>query len=208
MKPLVIYFDIDFTVFTTHLFKKTRIDPQLAELFQVPLAQISQVERTYFQGLEKSTDFNYQEYSQFLAEQFLDKDNEVSSAEVEAFFENPQMYQDMLYPDVLPTLHDLRQRGCILGIYSEGFEDFQKKKIEYTGIRDFFDPAYVHIARRKKKPAVVSQLQVPSVLIDDKPEYLEGLPQGITPLLIQRETASESSTAHVIHSLEEIVRFL
>lgn len=205
---MLVYFDIDSTVFTTHLFKKTRVNPQLVELLGVSLEKLTEVDTRYFGSLEKGTDFNYHEYTAFLFDAFSTVGGVASAAELEALFENPAMYEGMIYPDVLPILHELKQLGHSLGVYSEGFDDFQRHKLVHTGIIDFFDQDRIHIARRKKTPEVITQLDVLSIVIDDKLEYLQGLPEGITPLLIQRELEGEDAPVQKIQSLEEIVRFL
>ena len=205
---MIVYFDIDSTVFTTHLFKKTRVNPRLVELLGVSFEKLAEVDKKYFGSLEKGTDFNYHEYASFLFEAFSTVGGVASTTELEALFENPSMYKDMIYPDVLPILRQLRELGNTLGIYSEGFDDFQRNKIVHTGIVSFFDEDRVHISRRKKTPEVIALLDANSIVVDDKLEYLVGLPEGMTPLMIQREPDATPAPVQKIQSLEEIVRFL
>lgn len=205
---MLVYFDIDSTVFTTHLFKKTRVNPQLVELLGVSLEKLTEVDTRYFGSLEKGTDFNYHEYTAFLFDAFSTVGGVASAAELEALFENPVMYEGMIYPDVLPVLQELKQLGHTLGVYSEGFEDFQRHKLVHTGILPFFDQDRIHISRRKKSPEVIAQLDVNSIVVDDKLEYLVELPKGMTPLMIQREPDATPVPVQKIQSLEEIVRFL
>jgi len=205
---MIVYFDIDSTVFTTHLFKKTRVDPQLSELLAVPVEVITETEKQYFTGLEKGTDFKYQEYASFLSQR-VDSTNHVSEMQIIDLFENPALYTDMLYPDVLPILSELKLRGIPMGVYSEGFEDFQKNKLVFTGIFEYFEPEYVHISRRKKTPEVLARLEIDAILVDDKLEYLTGLPESSIPLMINRDSEEKTMDGvKIIHSLEEIVHYV
>lgn len=207
---MLIYFDIDSTVFTTHLFKQTRITPHMAELLGVRVETLLEVEKDYFRNLEKSTDFKYQDYCSFMAEAFVTVGGVASTSKLIELFETPALYEGMVYPDVIPTLQMLTDRGDTLGIYSEGFSDFQGHKITDTGLLPFFSSTHIHIARRKSEEQVLSQLESGSLLIDDKIEYLQALPEGITGLLIVRDPEKKAvdSGFEVVSSLEEIARFL
>jgi len=201
---MIVYFDIDSTVFTTDLFKKTRIDPALSELLAVPVEVITKIEKQYFTGLTKGTDFKYQEYVAFLAEK-VTSSNQVTVAQLITLFENPALYTDMLYPDVVPIFSELKLRGIPMGVYSEGFED----KLVFTDILEYFEPEHIHISRRKKTPEVLSKLEFEAIIVDDKLEYLTGLPEVITPLMINRQTEETvTEGVKIIHSLEEIVAYL
>ncbi len=205
---MTIYFDIDSTLFTTNLFKKTKIDPQLEELLGVSLETLQESEKAYFTGLEKGTDFDFHNYCAFIAEKFNDVGGSASKEQLEKLFEDQALYEGMVYPDVFPTLQLLQDRGDSIGIFSEGHTDFQTNKITFTGVMTFADPTKVHIARRKLEPEVLSKLEAGAIVIDDKIEYLENLPETLTPVWINRTSEEKHSTIATIKSLEEITQFL
>lgn len=205
---MFVYFDIDSTLFTTALFKKTRLDEHLVEVLGVLPEQLQQLHDAYYQTIEKGTDFNYHEYARFMAKH-LDHSNLVDvERQVVELFETKSVYENMIYPEVISVLESLRERGIPMGIYSEGFTDFQTNKIRFTGIFDYFDPTLVHVARRKKQLEVIQKLQTPALIVDDKQEYLTDLPDGITPIWINRTSKEVHQTIHTVHSLEEVVKLL
>ncbi|MCA9369016.1 MAG: hypothetical protein H6773_04200 [Pseudomonadales bacterium] len=202
---MLVYFDIDSTVFTTHLFKKTRIDPQLEELLGVPLEEIQQTENEYFGNLEKSTDFQYQAFASFLATTYAHVGGTAPEHVIQGLFEKPELYRDMLFSDVMPLVRELSDRGIQMGVYSEGYTDFQTNKITFTGLSDYLEPSEIVIARRKQAPEVLAKLSQPSIVIDDKVEYLETLPIEVGGVWINRKTEENHPIFATIHSLEEVL---
>lgn len=200
---MVLYFDIDSTLFTTNMFKKSRVEPRLLELFGVSEAVFAQADAAYFATLKKGTDFNYHEYAAFLVGAFSEL--QVSTLKVAALFELEELYKGMVYPEVVSLLTELKTRGYKLGIYSEGFNDFQNYKLEFTGIKNFFSPAHIHISRRKSEPKVVASLEKESLVIDDKPEYLLTLPEEIISVWINRDSKEVHQTLTTIHTLSELL---
>ena len=56
---------------------------------------------------------------------------------------------------------------------------------------------------------MLSKLEFEAIIVDDKLEYLTGLPEVITPLMINRQTEETvTEGVKIIHSLEEIVAYL
>ena len=207
---MIVYFDIDSTLFTTALFMKTRINEQLVEVLGVSSEQLQQASDAYYQTIEKGTDFNYHDYAAFLADYFSDVGGRGNVAQIEGLFETQSLYEGMVYPEVASVLQTLRERGVVMGIYSEGFTDLQTNKLQYTGILEYFDSNHIHMSRRKKQIEVLQKLETPSLFIDDKLEYLQDLPDGIKPILIDRESTQTQTHEGVvsIQSLEEIFNFL
>ena len=199
---MTIYFDIDSTVFMTKMFTKTRIDPAVQEILGISVEQLAEINDRYYATLTKGTDFNFNEYARFISE---------DSATVEAItrlFTEKKLYKGMVYPDVEPILQLLKDRGDTIGIYSEGFQDYQMYKLQHTEILPFFDANHMHIARRKQTDEVVAKLEDGALIIDDKLEYLQTVPESCTPLWIQRNENEGVPTIATIRSLEEIERFL
>ena len=112
-KPLIL-FDIDETLINTDqlriLQRKT-----LADTLQKSDEDIANCFIEYYGDLEKTSDFDPDEFLAFASEKFgfpLEKLKD-------AFFQ-PTNFQMVLYPEVVETLANLRNKGYTLGIYSQG----------------------------------------------------------------------------------------
>jgi len=201
---MTIYFDIDSTLFTTGVFMQTKIFSAIEALLGVSNKELQQANPGYFDSLEKGTDFNFKEYSAFLAATFGKGERQVLEKEITSFFLDRKRYAGMVYPEVVETLQLLSQKGHTLGIFSEGFTNFQTNKISFADLLPFFDPNKIHISRRKMQLEVLSLLDKNAVIVDDKTEYLVGLDQTITPLWINRYSTEKHPTIKTIHSLAEM----
>lgn len=86
-----------------------------------------------------------------------------------ALFKETNRLRFELYPEVLDILINLLPFAT-LGIFSEGNEQFQKKKLKETGIDHFFNQDYVHIMPLKDEVKEISHKYTNSriILVDDK----------------------------------------
>jgi putative hydrolase of the HAD superfamily len=83
------------------------------------------------------------------------------------------------FPDLVEMLNTLKQQGCLLGIISNGREEFQTKAISGLGIQDYFDVMLISEIEGVRKPApeifqrAMTRLGVlaqDSVFVGDNPE--------------------------------------
>ncbi len=198
---MVLYFDIDSTLFDTPRFAHQLLRPQLLDCLQVAEEELRQREQTYKDTLTKTTDFLFPDYCRALASGSIEKEQQLLE-----LYSNRELYQQCLYPEVIEVLTQLQQQKRVLGIYSEGFTEFQLKKLDCTDITVFFSPSHMHIARRKLDAAVVSQLKPGSIVIDDNLEYIEGLQNTpVHPVWINRVDDEVHSWARTIHTLTEVL---
>jgi hypothetical protein len=108
-------------------------------------------------------------------------------------FHQPVNFQQALYPEVRDVLTKLKQAGYPLGLYSQGFRDFQEHKILANNLMEFFSPAHRYIKREKMDPTLIESLPENTIIIDDKAEviaFLEPFP-NIIPLHMVREAKNQ-----------------
>lgn len=65
-----------------------------------------------------------------------------------AFFKKSNFLEHKIYDEVISVLEEL-EKIAILGIFSEGNIDFQKKKLKETGIEKYFEEIHTHIVLDK-----------------------------------------------------------
>jgi putative hydrolase of the HAD superfamily len=80
---------------------------------------------------------------------------------VKAIVKNFNEYAGVLepFPDAVPTLHTLKERGCKLGIITDGDVERQKRKIEKLQLVPFFD-IIVYAKELESKPSPAPFLAV------------------------------------------------
>lgn len=215
---MIILFDIDKTlVSTNHI---SLFEPVLIEHLHLSPAQIKETRDRYYETLEKPTDFSPQEYFFHLAGRALEgvegSPKHVQEAEqLLAQYLTTEYFGSSLYPDVVRSLERLSAEYS-LGIYSEGHQFFQQKKLELTGINHFFDQKYTYISRRKERPEYIDQLPSGAKVVDDKLSAVMALSarRDLEPILIRRADtpdldvgAPEASSDHwfqTIKSFDEL----
>jgi phosphoglycolate phosphatase-like HAD superfamily hydrolase len=202
MKP-VILFDLDLTLFDTRLWLREYVFSLLEEALDVSPEVIDETTRAYTSRLEKSTDFNPDDYAAFLAAE-LDGEAEVLAKIVS----QPQPFKHSLYPEVKPVLDQLTSHYT-LGLLSEGLESFQRLKFENSGLAQWFDPEYVFIFPRKLENDVLQKLPA-SVIIDDKLEVLEAVAVDpkFKPVWLNRHDSTRDQDIPTIHSLIALPKLL
>ncbi len=202
MKP-VILFDLDLTLFDTRLWLREYVFPLLEEALDVGPEVIDETTRAYTSQLEKSTDFNPDDYIAFLVTEL-----EGEAETLHHIIYNPHHFAHAVYSDVKPVLDQLRQHYS-LGLLSEGLESFQKLKFEQSGLANWFDPQYVVISRRKLEPEVLDQLPE-AIVVDDKVEVLELLSENekFRPIWLNRRDSNQHQDIPTIYSLIALPKVL
>lgn len=205
MKNLIL-FDIDDTMINTILYRKIQ-DETLAKYLQISDDEVKQDRSDYYFGLEKGSDFSIDEYLSLLAKKYGH-----TLEELKSIFFNEKNIELCLYEDVIPVLEKLKKSGFTLGIFSEGYEYFQKFKLEKNNLINFFDKKYTFILRRKMDQEVLSNLPEGTTIIDDKPVNLEQLKQfdNLNPIQIIRENKKHEPVICKKHisNLEELIDLL
>ena len=166
-KPIL--FDFDDTLFSKTEFKK-KFNQGLAESCGETPERISDLMSDYIKELRNSDDFRLNEFTQYLGEK---------TGKKECFdrfkIDNPEMYSSSLFDETIVTLDELKKTYDNLGIFTQGFDDFQNTKINGSGIRKFFDEKYIYIGRNKLDPEFLEKIPDGSTIIDDKKSVVEAL---------------------------------
>jgi phosphoglycolate phosphatase-like HAD superfamily hydrolase len=165
----IILFDWDDTLFSKVEYKKNLRD-NLARICEVSKEEIFRVEDEYFESLERSDNFQIEKFVDVFRKKFNKK------IKLEDFSSDKlNIYSVALFPEVIAVLNELKKNGFKLGIYSQGFTNFQKIKIESSGIKDYFDENFIFISRDKTDPEFIATLLDGAIIIDDKKEVVEKL---------------------------------
>ncbi len=198
MKPILLL-DIDSTLLNTHELFQRYIRPAIIQYLGVTWEDYKIAEDDYRTTLEKSTDFHPEEYTANIATKF-----QVDLEAIRAFFATEQWYRQSIYEDVTQELPKLKEHYQ-LGLYSEGHDFFQWQKVELGGLTKWFDPELIYIHRRKTAPEVLERLPESSILIDDKPEYVEAFSRDRQRIgvWLNRKSGEKHSTLQTIGNFHD-----
>lgn len=118
------------------------------------------------------------------------------------------------FPDTVPTVEALRERGTKLGIVTDNWPSIDRRYRE-LGLRDYFDAFVISAIVGRSKPcslmyqtAVVQIDLDPDVLlfVDDNPENVEGaIREGMQGVVINRYRQTIETSLPVMSDLFEIV---
>ena len=201
MNKKIILFDFDKTVSDTHGFVE-RFCLEVNKKFSITPEVCKEVLHEYHLQLDSSTDFRPEGYAQEMY-----KKTGINQDLIKEIIFDPKNHP--LFPESFEVLTSLSKR-CVLGIFSEGFEDWQKKKIQLDGIWDFFEPKMMIIERRKLLPESIEKIPKEATVVDDKKEVIKTLAQfrpDLKLVWINREGGDEISTPQIrtIKSLTELL---
>ena len=195
----IILFDIDKTVFDTKASGK-KYGQKLAERCHVGEEKIKESVESYRSQLESSTDFDPDE---LLAR--IETEYGVEKGNLEQVLFDQSNF--ILFPESGAVLEKLAKTS-ILGLFSEGRQQWQKKKMELTGIARFFDPRYVIVERRKMNEESIKKIPQGSTVIDDKKVVIERLKQlrpDLHLVWINRESEEKIEGVTNIKSLKDLL---
>lgn len=169
-KKGIILFDIDNTLIDTKklsILAYTDIARQTGKSFE----EISELKDKYKDSLEVNTDFYPNRLMDFLIKKI--------GQPIDNPFDKKEIYVESLFGETIEILTKLKQSKR-LGIYSEGFTDYQTQKLEFSGIIDFFDKDLIFIERRKLDDDSLKKLRkIPDrvTVVDDNSKVVEKLGQ-------------------------------
>lgn len=203
MEKQQILFDWDDTLFSKQKFIKNLCE-NLGKECDSNAQKIEDIEKEYVNSLNKSGDFRMEGFLNYL-------ENKVNNKfKLEHFISNKlEIYSRSLFEDTVSVLSELRNNFDI-GIYSQGYEDFQKTKIESSGIKKFFDDHLIYIDKDKLNPAFIQQLPTGATIIDDKKEVIEELKTSnrFNLIWINRKNEENIEGVKTIRSLKEVVSLI
>ena len=168
MEKELILFDWDDTLFSKTEYKKN-LRSNLARICDVSEEKIFKVEDEYFKSLERSDNFQIENFVDVFGKKFNKKIN------LEDFSSDKlSIYSTALFSETISVLKNLKN-NFNLGIYSQGFPSLQKIKIKSSGIEKFFNENFVYIDRNKLSDDFLAKLPDGVTIVDDKKEVIEKL---------------------------------
>ncbi|MFZ2025784.1 MAG: HAD hydrolase-like protein [Microgenomates group bacterium] len=162
MKKTILLFDIDYTIFDTDIYKRM-IAEKFTLKYQLDATRVALFDEQYEKNLGNVIGINIKEYSRLFGEQF-DISPDILFTIV---MDTKEFYTQSLYPDALVTL-TLLSKEYPLGIFSQGYRDFQENKLEKCGIMSYFKKEHIFIFPDKTQPSVLKTLPENAVIIEDK----------------------------------------
>lgn len=166
MDKKIILFDIDDTLIDTHPMAKMFYQ-KIADATDSTLEKIIEIKEKYKLTLEKYSDYQPDELLKFIYDYLKIKENK----RINPFLEK-ETYKKALFPEVRELLEKLK-KDYRLGVFSEGFYEYQQLKI--SSLIDLMDKDLIFIARRKLDDNFLSTLPKTSIIIDDRKEVVEKL---------------------------------
>lgn len=168
MEKQIILFDWDDTLFSKAEYLQ-RLNSNLARECNTSIEQIIESQEKYFKSLGDSNDFHIEKNIEYLGQNF-NKKIDLENFTTDRF----EIYSKALFADSIPALEKLKN-NFRLGIYSQGFNDCQKIKINASGIGHYFEEELIFIARNKSDPKFIETLPGGAIIIDDKQSKIEPL---------------------------------
>lgn len=194
-----VLFDIDNTLIDTVRVKFLTIR-NLASALNTSQNLLNKVVQKYTNSLKSSSDFDPSDYLKVISNHF-GKDSD----ELNKVFYNRATYSLSLFSEVREVLIKLGVKNK-LGVFSEGFSDFQTQKLLLTDIYKYFDKDIIFIFRRKMTQEALDKLPVNSVIIEDNRANAETLQsKGLFKVFwLNRKDDSVSPKAETIFDLEDL----
>jgi len=204
MEKQIVLFDIDGTLLDGSRFYEELFFPDLIKKLEFTQEEISKIWQEYKKSLEKNTDFNPEEFIDLLA-----KSKNIDLQTILDIFYTPEFFSKSLFPEVGPILTEL-QEDFVLGIFSEGFDFWQGKKLDNMGIKNYFEQNLVFIERRKTALAILENLPEGAIVVDNSVDVIRDLLKfgKVTPVWINRVDKPIMEGVEQIKSLVELPALL
>ena len=197
----IILFDIDQTLIDTDKFRNAFTKTITAAL-KTSQAKHKSVANKYISNLNHSRDFNPDDYLDHLSRAF-----QINASKLRKLsFDQAHFYQKSLFPEVNSVLRDLSQKNT-LGIYSEGFVEFQIRKLNKAKIIKYFDKSHFYIFRNKLEPSVLKTIPKNAVIVDNNINILKVLMKRnyLRLIWINRKDKRRHQKIKTIHKLSELL---
>lgn len=166
MEKQIILFDIDNTLFDVNTFFSKNVWPAVEKDLKISKAKLDKVSEIYGKTLSKNTEFDPKGWLKVARKELGEKANEIKD-----YIYNPDFFVKSLFNEVIPALNELKE-DYILGIYSEGIEEWQRKKIELSGLNNYFEQKYIIINPNKVSEQVLESIPKRATVVDDRSDVV------------------------------------
>ena len=198
MQNLVL-FDIDGTLFDPEHFGHL-IRAEFIKILNISEEDLIRANADYYAALETTTDFNPREIAAYIAQKFKVEQTLLDRV----FWENNQIYKDALYKEVPNVLKKL-SNSHTLGIFSQGNEELQARKLAAADIKKYFSDEYIFIHARKMIDEIVAEIPRDATVIDNNHDVVSKLAGFSDAVWINRKTEDADPQVRTIHNLEELL---
>ncbi len=197
----VLLFDIDYTLLDSGIIKTKTID-EICRVFEVDRLKVEAARDKYYFSLASTTDIKPDEMLGV-----IQRELGVPLTELKSTYYNPKIYEQSVYPETIEMLMSIDLDKFVLGVFSEGWDYYQKFKMEASGIAKYFDNKFYFIKRRKKSNEFINSLPRDSWVIDDRADVVKKLKKvgGVVPIWINRKDKQTNPEIKTIFSLKELL---
>jgi len=204
----IILFDIDRTLIDTDQLKD-QLFRHLTKLLNISFKEFEDAKieymktlPTYQKGQKSSPDFDYKKFLQHMCQSCQADFKKVEGA----FYQKDDIYRDALFTDTVSTLKALFQKRQ-LGIFSEGFPEYQVNKLTQSRILKYFDHDLSFIDRDKLTSEMFEKLPERVTIVDDHLPILEVISQKTShlPIWLNRKNSQKDPQIKTIHTLKDLV---
>ncbi len=195
----LLLFDIDGVLFDPEKFGKL-IRAEFVKILNTSEEELIRANADYYAKLETTTDFNPREIASYIAEHF-NADQKVLE---QVFWENDEIYKGAIYQDVSETLKKLSWKHT-LGIFSQGNEELQRRKLGAAGMKKYFKDEHIIISTRKLSDDAIELLPRDATLVDNKHDVVTALQKFANVIWLNRKTEDSDPEIRTIHSLHELI---
>jgi len=204
MDKQIILFDIDNTLFDVNTFFKKYLIPAVEKELGVSREKFEKVSQSYQESLIKGTEFDPEGWLKEAKKQLGEK-----AEKIKEIIYNPDFFVGSLFTEVIPMLNNLKD-SYALGIYSEGVEEWQRKKIELSGINNYFEQKFISISPNKVSAAVIDWIPAGSIIVDDRIDIILELEKidKVQPVWLNRKLEEVPPNTKVIKDLTGLLPML
>lgn len=197
MKKPILLFDIDYTLFNTDIFRSTSL-MEIAARCNLDEDAVRRFYAEYRKGTQGPMGINMKHFTTHIGNAFnLSPDFLFSIV-----MDTEKLYLDSLYPDTVSTL-TLLSKEYTLGIFSQGYREFQENKLKQCGIMYYFKKEYIFIFPDKTVTSELKILPHNAVIIEDRLPVVQAIQPPLRVIHINRKEEVSTHT-HAIANLSEL----
>lgn len=196
MKNKILLFDIDYTLFDTDIFRGTSLK-EIALRCNLDGKRVREFYAEYRKGDQNPAGINMKHFTEQIGKEF----NLSPEFLFSIVMDTQKLYLDSLYPDAVATLA-LLSKEYPLGIFSQGYREFQENKLRQCGIMPYFKKEYIFIFPDKTLSSVLNTLPENAVIIEDKLSVVQKINPPLIAIQMDRSNTQKYSPS--VASLVEL----
>lgn len=195
----LVFFDIDGTLFDPQKFGQ-QIRAEFIKILNISEEELIRANADYYAKLEESTDFDPRDLVSFISSRFNHPREKLDSV----FWENDTIYRESFFPETEDVVSKL-SKNHTLGIFSQGNEELQIRKLTAGGLIKFFHEENIILRPRKLLDESIALLPRDATVIDNKHDVVTILASFVNVIWVNRRTEDSDLNIQTIHSLRELI---